>query len=75
MAIKNRSVKKELLFHCFTYSSKALGSDRGIQYASMNFTNVIESNRMITRSRSRKGNFWNNAMTESFLDFENRTNL
>jgi putative transposase len=53
MAIKNRSVEKGLIFH----------SDRGIQYASKKFTNVIDSYKMITRSMSRKGNYWDNAVT------------
>jgi putative transposase len=57
MAIKNRSVEKELIFH----------SDRGIQYASKKFTNVIYSYKMITRSMSRKGNCWYNAVAESFF--------
>jgi len=47
MAIKNRSIEKGLIFH----------SDRGIQYASKKFTNVIDFYKMITRSMSRKGNF------------------
>ena len=46
MAIKNRSVENGLIFH----------SDRGVQYASKKFTNVIDSYKTITRSMSRKGN-------------------
>jgi putative transposase len=57
MDIKNRSVKKDLIFH----------SDRGVQYASKKFTNVIESYKMITRSMNRKGNCWDKAMAESFF--------
>nr|WP_246022118.1 IS3 family transposase [Flavobacterium cellulosilyticum] len=57
MAIKNRSVKKGLIFH----------SDRGVQYASKKFTNVLESYKLITRSMSRKGNCWDNAVAESFF--------
>jgi transposase InsO family protein len=67
MAIKNRSVEKDLIFHCFASSSKALGSDRGVQYASKKFTNVIESYKIITRSMSRKGNCCDNAVAESFF--------
>jgi transposase InsO family protein len=37
MAIKNRSVENGLIFH----------SDRGVQYASKKFTNVIDSYKMI----------------------------
>jgi putative transposase len=57
MAVKNRSLKKGLVFH----------SDRGLQYASKKFTNVIDSYKMITRSMSRKGNCWDNAVAESFF--------
>ena len=57
MAIKNRCVEKGLVFH----------SDRGIQYASKKFTNMIDSYKMITRSMSRKGNCWDNAVAESFF--------
>ncbi|WP_312081825.1 MULTISPECIES: IS3 family transposase [Flavobacteriales] len=56
MAIKNRSIKKEMLFH----------SDRGVQYASKKFTNVLDSYGVI-RSMSRKGNCWDNAVVESFF--------
>ena len=56
MAIKNRSVKKGLIFH----------SDRGVQYASKKFVNTIESYN-IKRSMSRKGNCWDNAVAESFF--------
>lgn len=57
MAVKNRSVKKGLIFH----------SDRGIQYATKKFTNTVESYGVI-RSMSRKGNCWDNAVAESFLN-------
>lgn len=57
MAIKNRSVEKDLIFH----------SDRGVQYACKKFTNVIESYKIITRSMSRKGNCWDNAVAENFF--------
>lgn len=59
MAIKNRPVenKKELLFH----------SDRGIQYACDEFKSVVEKHKSITRSMSRKGNCWDNAVAESFF--------
>ena len=51
MAIKNRPVQKGLIFH----------SDRGVQFA-----NTIESYN-VTRSMSRKGNCWDNAVAESFF--------
>jgi putative transposase len=57
MAIKNRSIENGLIFH----------SDRGVQYASKKFTNVIDSYKTITRSMSRKGNCWDNAVAESFF--------
>ena len=57
MAIKNRCVEKGLLFH----------SDRGIQYASKKFTNVIDSYKMIARSMSRKGNCCGKEVAESFF--------
>ncbi|MEZ7500420.1 IS3 family transposase [Flavobacterium sp. Arc3] len=57
MAVKNRNIERGLVFH----------SDRGLQYASKKFTNVIDSYKMITRSMSRKGNCWDNAVAESFF--------
>jgi transposase InsO family protein len=44
MAIKTEA-SQGLLFH----------SDRGVQYASKKFTNVVDSYKIITRSMSRKG--------------------
>ena len=59
MAILNQPLKeqKELIFH----------SDRGIQYASEEFRNELGKNQWITRSMSRKGNCWDNAVAESFF--------
>nr|WP_228460002.1 IS3 family transposase [Chryseobacterium muglaense] len=56
MAVKNRKVAKGLIFH----------SDRGVQYASTKFVKTIESYG-VTRSMSRKGNCWDNAVAESFF--------
>lgn len=56
MAIKNRPVQEELIFH----------SDRGVQYANKKFANTIESYGVV-RSMSRKGNCWDNAVAESFF--------
>ncbi len=56
MAIKNRSIQAGLVFH----------SDRGVQYANNKFVNVLASYK-VTRSMSRKGNCWNNAVAESFF--------
>lgn len=57
MAIKNRDIVKGLIFH----------SDRGVQYACEKFANTLNSYRIITRSMSRKGNCWDNAVAESFF--------
>ena len=56
MAIRNRNVQKGLIFH----------SDRGIQYANHKFANTLEFYK-ITRSMSRTGNCWDNAVAESFF--------
>ena len=66
MAIKNRNITTGLIFHCYACSSKALGSDRGVQYANNKFANVLESYK-ITRSMSGKGNCWDNAVAESIF--------
>lgn len=57
MAIRNRQVSSELIFH----------SDRGIQYACKEFTTLLESYPNLKRSMSRKGNCWDNAVAESFF--------
>jgi putative transposase len=57
MAITNRPVTEALIFH----------SDRGVQYACDDFTRILKSNKLITRSMSRKGNCWDNAVAESFF--------
>jgi len=57
MAVKNRNIEQDLIFH----------SDRGVQYASKKFVNVLESYKKITRSISRKGNCWDNAVAENFF--------
>ncbi|WP_432221106.1 IS3 family transposase [Flavobacterium sp. TMP13] len=57
MAVKNRDVDEGLIFH----------SDRGVQYASKKFVNVLDSYKKITRSMSRKGNCWDNAVAKSFF--------
>ena len=56
MAIRNRNAQIGLIFH----------SDRGVQYANTKFANVLQSYK-ITRSMSRKGNCWDNAVAESFF--------
>ncbi len=67
MAVSKREITESLLFHCFANSSKALGSDRGIQYASIEFRKLINKNTLITQSMSRKANCWDNAVAESFF--------
>jgi transposase InsO family protein len=57
MAMKNRQPAEKLLFH----------SDRGIQYACNEFTNLLASYKTVERSMSRKGNCWDNAVAESFF--------
>jgi putative transposase len=59
MAVKNRPVNPffPLIFH----------SDRGVQYACEEFTVLLGSHKNITRSMSRKGNCWDNAVAESFF--------
>jgi putative transposase len=57
MAVLNRPVTSPLIFH----------SDRGIQYACTDFKNLLESNKNVIRSMSRKGDCWDNAVAESFF--------
>ena len=57
MAIKNRKLSPGLIFH----------SDRGTQYACEKFSNTLDSYKIATRSMSRKGNCWDNAVAESFF--------
>ena len=56
MAIKNRPIDGELLFH----------SDRGIQYACTEFRDQLKG-KPVCQSMSRKGNCWDNAVAESFF--------
>jgi len=55
-AIQNNKPGKNCIFH----------SDRGVQYASKEFRNLLEKNQMI-QSMSRKGDCWDNAVAESFF--------
>ena len=58
MAVKSNAITEELIFH----------SDRGSQYASCVFTDIIKShNGLVKQSMSRKGNYWDNAVAESFF--------
>ena len=57
MATSKRKITGTLLFH----------SDRGIQYASKEFRNIVKANPIVTQSMSRKANCWDNAVAESFF--------
>lgn len=59
MALINRPLKRtdSLIFH----------SDRGVQYACKEFCTEVSRCKVITRSMSRKGNCWDNAVAESFF--------
>lgn len=57
MATRNRTVEAGLIFH----------SDRCVQYANNKFANVLNSYKISTRSMSRKGNCWDNAVALSFF--------
>ena len=56
MALASRSVRPGLVHH----------SDRGSQYASIDYTDLLKD-RGIDISMSRKGNCWDNAVSESFF--------
>jgi transposase InsO family protein len=57
MAIRNRPINQELIFH----------SDRGVQYACNEFKNLLSSYILVERSMSRKGDCWDNVVAESFF--------
>jgi putative transposase len=57
MAISHRNPTSGLLWH----------TDRGSQYASYSHKDLLIKNN-ITQSMSRKGNCWDNAVAESFLN-------
>ena len=57
IALQRRKINQPLLFH----------SDRGVQYCSADFRQVVEQNRWLSQSMSRKGNCWDNAVAESFF--------
>ncbi|WP_262890428.1 IS3 family transposase [Pontibacter beigongshangensis] len=56
MAVRNRPVRQDLLFH----------SDRGVQYACQEFRDELKD-KPVLQSMSRKGNCWDNAVAESFF--------
>ena len=57
MAVINRPIDQELIFH----------SDRGVQYACGAFASFLETHPKVSRSMSRKGDCWDNAVAESFF--------
>ena len=57
MAIKNRPITVELIFH----------SDRGVQYACHEFRHILKVYPLVIQSMSRKANCWDNAVAESFF--------
>jgi len=57
MAVINRPIVGRLMFH----------SDQGIQYACNEFRGVLQKNKLVVQSMSRKGNCWDNACAESFF--------
>ena len=57
MACINRPITEKLLFH----------SDRGVQYSCNEFAMLLEADKNVDRSMSRKGNCWDNAVAESFF--------
>lgn len=70
MAVSNRKIDKELIFH----------SDRGSQYANKVFTKTLDSCKCVRRSMSRRQNHNDNAVSESFFsifkrEFINRDKL
>jgi len=57
LASNRRQIKDGFIFH----------SDRGVQYASNKITKLFSHNKKISQSLSRKGNYWDNAIAESFF--------
>ena len=57
MACINRPISEKLIFH----------SDRGVQYSCNEFTLLLDADKNVDRSMSRKGNCWDNAVAESFF--------
>jgi putative transposase len=55
-ALLGRKIKRGIIFH----------SDQGIQYTNENFRKMLKENGFV-QSMSRKGNCWDNAITETFF--------
>ncbi|UZS00138.1 IS3 family transposase [Chondrinema litorale] len=56
-ARKHREITEGFIFH----------SDRGVQYAAHQMSELFRLNIKVTQSMSRKGNCWDNAVAESFF--------
>jgi len=71
LAAKHTSVKalEMALTHrpITTGSSLIFHSDRGIQYACKEFIHELSKHKTVIRSMSRKGNCWDNSVSESFF--------
>jgi len=57
MAVGRRGITDELIFH----------SDRGVQYACTQFSELLKRNTLVSQSMSRRANCWDNAVAESFF--------
>lgn len=57
MTVNNCLINQKLIFY----------SDRGVQCACTKFINILNANKLVQRSMSRKGNCWDNAVAESFF--------
>jgi len=56
-ALEKNRIRQKLIFH----------SDRGIQYSCLVFRHLLNKNKNIQQSMSRKANCWDNAVAESFF--------
>jgi len=57
MAVNNRKISNELIFH----------SDKGVQYANKSFTKLLDSQTVVKRSMNNTGSSIDNAVAESFF--------
>ena len=57
MALQHQVPSKDLIFH----------SDQGVQYACMEFRQLLAEHQHVRQSMSRKANCWDNAVAESFF--------
>lgn len=57
MVMINRPISEYLIFH----------SDRGVQYSCNEIAMLLDAHKNLGRSMSRKGDYWDNAVVESFF--------